>query len=691
MDPLQVKVPNKSSTGFTIRPTRASPDLIRRSFAFARSRGIERIWIDQECIHQDDPEDKRALLGVMHLLYRHADVTLGVLGRKIQCRKDVDAIESLMNWGPGIDDLCYRIFQDRWFHRAWTSQESINAGPSNMVYLVGWARGFDPTGEQWEDMASVFEGQKIQHELELGGHHLGSMSFHGGNQPARMTESLLTLNHGKEGFTLSSGKLDEMSWWIDNQITEPPISTLPDLNRLNLHRQELKWNPRADHHAMSIINAYMTLNSRANLFRGDRLSIYANLARYEYHLDMEKITGQNPDISFSACLMALALSNGDQTLLLDSTFSQDEEPGRVISQERPSWLPHGEATLSFVLAPPIMPGFTLSGEYVSTGFRSFVVSGKLFMQGLLWDIRPFRGLVPLQGSVRKLISLVYDENVNSNQATFEAFALVVHQLFKCGRLGLSLLEIILTAGAPSSLKSPSSLSQLIEELKSCYRNGSRWPTHFPPFDGRTEDSLEGWQDAPLLPPSSRPDYISGDRPRWISPPQQGGSMVPAFCATGIMEWIFFTIAAGADLPIGKCSTPAGEMHGIFKVDGSSTRQVFVPLTELNYVFGLDSMNVKSLKETMWVVDETSVVSNEILSLAKEKVGFSSEEKAAMNPRALRAQQTRDACGFWSPFLSSKGVLQSKPWRLTPLGTGTLSSDSAIFKLTIRISGRLPLH
>ncbi|KAL2754616.1 hypothetical protein ACRALDRAFT_1070352 [Sodiomyces alcalophilus JCM 7366] len=52
------------------RQTRAPLDLLERAFAFADAKGIRKIWIDQECIHQDSDHDRRLAVQSMHLVYR---------------------------------------------------------------------------------------------------------------------------------------------------------------------------------------------------------------------------------------------------------------------------------------------------------------------------------------------------------------------------------------------------------------------------------------------------------------------------------------------------------------------------------------------------------------------------------------------------------------------------------------------
>lgn len=213
---LLIKVPNKSGTGSTIRPTRARPDFILRCLNFAQSKGIKRVWIDQECIHQDDDEDKILLVGIMHRIYRQATLALAVLGSHVKTSEDLEAVKYIKEKGaPEITTvaqpstkltpfehsriLCGRILGDKWFTRAWTTQEAFSArfDNDNLVYLVGWEHGFDRAGSQWQEMAGSlpksFPRQMITRSLILDSYDIWSMSFvpHGGDSMAlAMTQKL---------------------------------------------------------------------------------------------------------------------------------------------------------------------------------------------------------------------------------------------------------------------------------------------------------------------------------------------------------------------------------------------------------------------------------------------------------------------------------------------------------------------
>ena len=78
------------------RPSRARPEIISRAMQYAISVGVNRIWIDQECIDQDDPVDKEHGIQSMDLVYQHAYRTVALLDRYIDCEDDMRSITELM-------------------------------------------------------------------------------------------------------------------------------------------------------------------------------------------------------------------------------------------------------------------------------------------------------------------------------------------------------------------------------------------------------------------------------------------------------------------------------------------------------------------------------------------------------------------------------------------------------------------
>lgn len=170
------------------RPTRARPDVILRSFGFAASRGIKRIWIDQECIDQDDEADVQAAVQSMHVVYRRAAATVIVLGRHVHTAEDISGLPDLLPRRPmsvtqqPSSTIRDRILGDQWFTRAWCAQEHANS--PIRYYLVGWRDDLDEDGRAWKECARVSsEGryglkQPILREWVIPSPYLWNMAFY---------------------------------------------------------------------------------------------------------------------------------------------------------------------------------------------------------------------------------------------------------------------------------------------------------------------------------------------------------------------------------------------------------------------------------------------------------------------------------------------------------------------------------
>lgn len=181
--PLRIQVPSKNQRGAKeTRDVRAPSNILRCSLAFAAAKGIKKVWIDQECIHQDDDEDKKMAIQCMHLVYRKAAATLIVLGDHVRMLEDVRAIPSIKQHGVH-QELRNRILGDRWFSRAWTTQEYANSAKERLSYLVGWKDGFDISGDIWELEARAFNAgggyprQDICRAWELDHGQISDISF----------------------------------------------------------------------------------------------------------------------------------------------------------------------------------------------------------------------------------------------------------------------------------------------------------------------------------------------------------------------------------------------------------------------------------------------------------------------------------------------------------------------------------
>lgn len=61
------------------RPPQCPPIVLHQAVRYAQAKGYSYIWIDQECIHQDDDADRERHLQLMHRIYRASAVTIAVL------------------------------------------------------------------------------------------------------------------------------------------------------------------------------------------------------------------------------------------------------------------------------------------------------------------------------------------------------------------------------------------------------------------------------------------------------------------------------------------------------------------------------------------------------------------------------------------------------------------------------------
>lgn len=226
--PLRIRVPSRDQRNLKeVRDVRASSVVLRRSLGFALAKGIRRIWIDQECIHQDDEEDKQKAIQSMHLVYQNATATLILLGCHIRTLDDVYGMPDIMRHGV-YDDLRDRILADKWFTRAWTTQEYASSAHRNLSYLVGYDDGVDVSGELWQQVATTYNSndkhprQSVCRAWELDHSQIFAIS-HMAMRHVKVRQSIIAnsvyskLRSSGEIYTLVDQSIDQMGWWKRSQ------------------------------------------------------------------------------------------------------------------------------------------------------------------------------------------------------------------------------------------------------------------------------------------------------------------------------------------------------------------------------------------------------------------------------------------------------------------------------------------
>ncbi|UKZ64983.1 uncharacterized protein TrAtP1_006186 [Trichoderma atroviride] len=193
------------------------------------------------------------------------------------------------------------------------------------------------------------------------------------------------------------------------------------------YRYSLTERPRTDHHTVGMIGAFLLLDKKRNLMTLDRLSILANISRYTYHLGVAKLIEEHPDISFTACFIALTFANGDLSLVTNRTLN--------IFTPRPNevfWLSSGNDSVYSRCSD----GYTINalrGRSASIENPSFIINA---------------GLKVLKA--------------------------VIKQLFISNKQPLVELVVSLAVG---HFDSPRTFHWTIQQLHDWYCRGSDWPSH----------------------------------------------------------------------------------------------------------------------------------------------------------------------------------------------------------------------
>ncbi|KAF2811247.1 uncharacterized protein BDZ99DRAFT_498090 [Mytilinidion resinicola] len=150
----------------TYRPAKCHVEVLHRAMCFAAAKLPQpRLWIDQECIDQDNPDDLESHLQIMHKIYSESAFTVAVLSSTILAQRLVDALDIFLHWDLGTNRTPRRedfalltltdrknhpvsilgpvqrafnyVTQDRWFRRTWTFQEKHCGSRVHFLIPVG--------------------------------------------------------------------------------------------------------------------------------------------------------------------------------------------------------------------------------------------------------------------------------------------------------------------------------------------------------------------------------------------------------------------------------------------------------------------------------------------------------------------------------------------------------------------------
>ncbi|KAI5867532.1 hypothetical protein GGS23DRAFT_548756 [Durotheca rogersii] len=692
----RIRVPCRNQPGnYETIGTTAPLDILSRGLEFAAAKGIRKIWIDQECIYQNDPEDKQKGIQSMHLVYRNAAVTLVVMDCHVQTLQDVHAIPGIRQFGVH-EELRERIVGDRWFTRAWTIQELSSSPPDNLAYLIGWEDGVDVSGEAWEFEATAYNikgehrTQSVRRAWELDHSQIVELIHMKIN--SAMTANLAgnplfgTLDPSEIVFILTDDNIESMHWWVRMGSLNRESRRTPSTVR--------KFN-------MSIPAAFTLLIRKGCTLSSDKLAIIGNLVDCPYRIDIESATKAN--LTFSTCIIALALYNGDLSPLLGERTMAEwaQRASSKTDTEFPSghlasWLPFDEIPLNMLLQG--QSPHTRFRSQLRNGSKCIVLNRKIVVKGLLWDIEPFHELDCLRDDILKQEQSGEARNREEHASRFFLFLfqLLVRRLLTLGRRDI--LELIVSAVMGRQFRSPNEIFYFMSELEEWFHGEGWWPAHIakdtfltkkPTPRMRVAINATGEErglayaltytdakgvDIALLRMSEPPTEMSNtsENNRELAEDRP------------IIAWIYNAIRNGLPLALGKCNIGEETLVSIFTFDPAKHRTVFTPLSELEYEFGKNPWIHLQPKDSFWCVRVCKDKVSEIdMQKAREKLGdtedgvgtgeiYVSDQILEVDGRATKNERVY---GVWSPRLSRFGMLtreqETKSWKQVPLDQAAL--------------------
>ena len=269
-------------------------DVLYRASSFVRRHDVDHIWIDQFCIDQTDPQDKAANIQNMDIVYQRSVHPVAILESFVEMQAQLDAFAKLFTPEElreheleDLEEVLSVLRDDAWFTRAWTLQEATAAG-TNMILLIGC----DPS----LDKPSFFGSEPVDVEVELPGLQMAMMT-------ARLMMEDFLAREDSDITTATS---------ISN-LADEIFNFLPSFTPRDFVPGEANAETSLERQICTAAETVNFLQQRKNTIFSDRLAILGNMCDYKIRLPGECVDQQG--FSFSTCVLAQSILNGDMSLL----------------------------------------------------------------------------------------------------------------------------------------------------------------------------------------------------------------------------------------------------------------------------------------------------------------------------------------------------------------------------------------
>ncbi|KAK3943226.1 heterokaryon incompatibility protein-domain-containing protein [Diplogelasinospora grovesii] len=326
--------------GRTRRKNRAPEGIIDRAVAFARESGCRFIWIDQECIDQENAEEKGLAVASMDLVYSRAHRSVALLDSVIHPETHLHGLSALCEWdqlrrkqpkligsrvefyiwsqAEQIVSLLEMVSHEKWSTRAWVLQEAFSAG-SHMSLLLRKPADLPPiTGLDPDLVRLDLSMTEIALDMDTFARCVDwARELFTQRAPLYAREADPTID------AFAQRNRDRICNLFDRlrvQFASPPSQA----ERAITSTYRLGYPKRSCNAAAAL----SFLRHRENSVISDRASIFANLCDYDYRLDMAEVCRR--DYPLSACILALSILNGDYSLLIPEVYKTVGDDGNGI-------------------------------------------------------------------------------------------------------------------------------------------------------------------------------------------------------------------------------------------------------------------------------------------------------------------------------------------------------------------------
>lgn len=287
-------------------PSRVRDAVLDRVVKYMQHHRVPYLWIDQDCINQDDPDEHQEALQSMDMVYQKSRHALALLFAQVEAQEEMDLLALLLqnklvygfsqNYSqestkPGLDpelsmrdapkliNLLKRLTSDPWWSRGWCFQEEYLA-KNNMHLLIPHSPGLEKD-IPGKPLGSMFEDNEIEVDAGLFRRRLTQFCMacilDGEHNPSLDTTSCRQILEKASRYTT----LSQYGEWIDSGRKGKAMSS-------------------------SIIHDIGTRQiSRCR----DIIPLIANCCAYSTSLDINKLEDARESLSLS--VLALYLLNGE--------------------------------------------------------------------------------------------------------------------------------------------------------------------------------------------------------------------------------------------------------------------------------------------------------------------------------------------------------------------------------------------